>query len=189
MSAPDGVPPEQLRRQQRADFDDWDRPREPWLLTGDCPDPTRRTLLLETTARIVFPTVLVFSLYLLLSGHYEPGGGFAGGLVAGLAFVLRYIAGGRQDIGAAVRVRPPVLIGAGLTIAVLTALVPALFGVPVLSSAIFEGDLPVLGHVELVTSIFVDVGVYLLVTGVVLDLLRSLGSGIERDARAAGERT
>lgn len=187
MSAPDGVPPEQIRWQQWSDFDDWDRPHEPWLLTGDCPDPTKRTLLLETTARIVFPTVLVFSLYLLLAGHYQPGGGFSGGLVAGLAFVLRHIAGGRQDIGSAVRVRPPVLIGAGLTIAVLSALGPALFGAPVLSTAIFEVDVPVLGHLELVTSLFLDLGVYVLIIGVVLDLLRSLGSGIERDARAAGE--
>ncbi|MGH4011437.1 MAG: MnhB domain-containing protein [Pseudonocardiaceae bacterium] len=189
MSPPDGVPPEQNPEQQWADFDDWDRPREPWLLTGDCPDPTKRTLLLETTARIVFPTVLVFSLYLLLAGHYQPGGGFSGGLVAGLAFVLRYIAGGRQDAGAAVLRRPPMLIGAGLMIAVLTALTPALFGAPALSTAIVEVDVPVLGHLELVTSLFLDLGVYLLIVGVVLDLLRSLGSGIERDANAAGERS
>ncbi|MGH3898123.1 MAG: hydrogen gas-evolving membrane-bound hydrogenase subunit E [Pseudonocardiaceae bacterium] len=94
---------------------------------------------------------------------------------SGLAFVLRYIAGGRQDIGAVVRVRPPVLVGAGLTLAVLTALAPALFGAPVLSTAIFEMDFPVLGHLELVTSLFLDLGVYLLIVGVVLDLLRSLG--------------
>jgi multicomponent Na+:H+ antiporter subunit B len=187
MSSPDGVPPERIRWQQWADFDDWDRPGEPWLLTGDCPDPSQRTLLLETTARVVFPTVLVFSLYLLLAGHYQPGGGFSGGLVAGLAFVLRYIAGGRQDIGTVVRVRPPVLIGAGLTIAVLTALSPALFGAPVLSTAILEMDIPVLGHLELVTSLLLDIAVYLLIVGVVLDLLRSLGSGIERDTRAAAE--
>lgn len=183
MKTPDRIPPEPIPWEQ------WDRPREPWLLTGNCPDPTERTLLLETTARIVFPTVLVFSLYLLFAGHYQPGGGFSGGLVAGLAFVLRYIAGGRQDVGATVRVRPPVLVGLGLTIAVLTALAPALFGAPVLSSAIFEVDVPVLGHLELVTSLFLDLGVYLLIVGVVLDLLRSLGAGIERDARAAGERS
>ncbi|OLT14041.1 hypothetical protein BJF78_20285 [Pseudonocardia sp. CNS-139] len=55
---------------------------------------TGRTLLLETTTRVLFPTVLVFSLYLLFVGHYGPGGGFSAGLVAGLAFVLRYVAGG-----------------------------------------------------------------------------------------------
>jgi hypothetical protein len=53
----------------------------------------------------------------------------------------------------------------------------------VLASAKYSADVPVLGHVDLVSSLVLDVGVYLLIIGVVLDLLRSLGSGIERDAR------
>jgi multicomponent Na+:H+ antiporter subunit B len=147
------------------------------------PETRRRTLLLEMTTRALFPIVLVFSLYLLLVGHYGPGGGFAAGLVAGLAFVLRYIAG----LGSGVRVRPPVLIGLGLTVALLTALAPMLAGAPVLATTKLALDLPVLGHVETQTSLFLDVGVYLLIVGVVLDLLRSLGAGIERDIRDAGE--
>ena len=149
------------------------------------PETRQRTLLLEMTTRALFPTVLVFSLYLLLVGHYGPGGGFAAGLVAGLAFVLRYIAGGGRDLGAAVGVRPPVLIGLGLTVALLTALAPMLAGAPVLATTKLALDLPVLGHVETQTSLFLDVGVYLLIVGVVLDLLRSLGAGIERDMREA----
>jgi multicomponent Na+:H+ antiporter subunit B len=147
------------------------------------PETRQRTLLLEMTTRALFPTVLVFSLYLLLVGHYGPGGGFAAGLVAGLAFVLRYIAG----LGSGVRVRPPVLIGLGLTVALLTALAPMLAGAPVLTTTKLALDLPVLGHVETQTSLFLDVGVYLLIVGVVLDLLRSLGAGIERDMRDAEE--
>jgi multicomponent Na+:H+ antiporter subunit B len=147
----------------------------------------QRTVLLEMTTRVLFPVVLVFSLYLLLVGHYGPGGGFAAGLVAGLAFVLRYIAGGGRDLGAPVGIRPPVLIGLGLTVALLTALAPMLAGAPVLATTKLALDLPLLGHVETQTSVFLDVGVYLLIVGVVLDLLRSLGDGIERDMRDAGE--
>jgi multicomponent Na+:H+ antiporter subunit B len=146
----------------------------------------RRTLLLAMTTRALFPIVLVFSLYLLLVGHYGPGGGFAAGLVAGLAFVLRYLAGGGGgELGAAVRVRPPVLIGLGLTVALLTALAPTAAGAPVLATTKLALDLPLVGHVETQTSLFLDVGVYLLIVGVVLDLLRSLGGGIERDMREA----
>ena len=145
------------------------------------PETRGRTLLLEMTTRALFPTVLVFSLYLLLVGHYGPGGGFAAGLVAGLAFVLRYIA----RLGSGVGVRPPVLIGLGLTVALLTALAPMLAGAPVLATTKLALDLPALGHVETQTSLFLDVGVYLLIVGVVLDLLRSLGAGIERDMREA----
>ena len=168
-------------------FESWDRPRTAWLLPGRCRTPRRRTLMLEATSRALFPTILVFSIYLLLVGHYGPGGGFSAGLVAGLAFVLRYLAGGSTDPGAVVTIRPPVLMGVGLTISVLTALAPMLFGAPVLASAKLTVRVPLLGDLGIVTSLFLDVGVYLLIIGVVLDLLRALGSGIERDMRAAGE--
>lgn len=166
---------------------DWDPPLGPWALSGSPRDPRQRTLLLEMTTRLLFPTVLTFSVYLLLVGHYGPGGGFSGGLVAGLAFVLRYVAGGSTEIGAAVRVRAPVVLGSGLAVAVVAGLVPAALGAPVLSSTKLAVDLPLVGHVELQTSVFFDIGVYLLIVGVVLDLLRALGAGIERDMRDAGE--
>lgn len=175
----------------RVPFADWDSPAEEWTLPGECVEPTHRTLLLETAARVLFPVVLVFSAYLLIVGHYGPGGGFAGGLTAGLAFVLRYIAGGGIEgaqIGSRIRIRPPVLIGLGLVLAVVAALLPVAFGYPVLASAKATFVVPVLGEVDLVTSLALDVGVYLLIIGVVLDLLRSLGSGIERDAVDAGDR-
>jgi multicomponent Na+:H+ antiporter subunit B len=166
-------------------FEEWDRPRQAWLLSGDGRGEGQRTLLLEITTRALFPTVLVFSLYLLLVGHYGPGGGFPAGLVAGLGFVLRYVASGSADLGAVVRLRPPVVMGLGLMIAVLTALAPAAFGDPVLSSVKLSADLPLLGPVAVQSSVVLDIGVYLLIVGVVLDLLRSFGAGIERDMRDA----
>ncbi|ANY10216.1 cation transporter [Pseudonocardia sp. HH130630-07] len=157
------------------------------MLPGACPEPRERTLVLEAAARLLFPTVLVFSVFLLFEGHYGPGGGFSGGLVAGLAFVLRHIAGGADDPGSTMRIRPPAVVGTGLIISVLTGLAPVLWGGSVFESAKWRLDLGELGYVDLVTSLLLDVGVYLLIIGVVLDLLRSLGSGIARDAARAGE--
>jgi multicomponent Na+:H+ antiporter subunit B len=151
------------------------------------PEPAEPNLMLTAATRALFPTVLVFSLYLLLVGHYGPGGGFAAGLVAGLAFVLRHTAMGGADVRATVPVRPPVITGTGLLIAVLSAFAPVAFGAPVLASAKVAVDLPLLGTISGQTSLFLDVGVYVLIVGVVLDLLRSLGAGIERDMRDAGE--
>jgi multisubunit Na+/H+ antiporter MnhB subunit len=162
----------------------WDAPTERWLLSGFCRDNYERSVLLELAARIVFPTVLVLSIYLLFAGHERPGGGFSGGLVAGQAFALRYLAGGRMDDSAIVSLRPPALIGIGLTIATLTSFVPLLFGGEVLQSDIHEFAVPLLGEVKVVTSIFLDVGVYVLIVGAVLDLLRTLGSGIEAEVAA-----
>ena len=165
--------------------EEWDVPREGWLLSGEQREGAVRSLLLEVAARLLFPTMLVFSLYLLLVGHYSPGGGFSGGLVAGLAFVLRHIAGGDVGFGARVRVRPPLVVGLGLAVAVVAGLLPLLLGAPVLSSTKLAADLPLLGTVSVQTNLFLDVGVYLLIVGVVVDLLRSLGAGIERDLREA----
>jgi multicomponent Na+:H+ antiporter subunit B len=156
-------------------------------MTGDGmtrpPDLPERSMLLAGATRALFPTVLVFSVYLLLVGHYGPGGGFSAGLVAGLAFVLRYNSAARAEITPVVRVRPPVVIGSGLLIAVLAALVPVAFGAPVLATTKLSAQLPLLGAVQVQSSIVLDTGVYLLIIGVVLDLLRSLGDGIERDLR------
>ena len=80
-------------------------------------------------------------------------------------------------------------MGVGLTISVLTALAPMLFGAPVLASAKLRGAAAPLGDLGIVTSLFLDVGVYLLIIGVVLDLLRALGLGHRaRHARRRGSR-
>ncbi|GAA1959848.1 MnhB domain-containing protein [Amycolatopsis minnesotensis] len=159
---------------------EWDAPKERWLLTERERGGWPRSLLFELCTRIVFPTVLVMSVYLLLAGHNDAGGGFSGGLVAGLAFVLRYLAGGSAELAAVRALRPPVLIGSGMSIAVITALVPAAFGAPILSTALWTVTLPLVGTFKIATSLFLDIGVYLLIIGVVLDLLRTLGTGIEQ---------
>lgn len=161
------------------DWESWDLPRQRWLLTERSPAGWPRSLQLEVAVRVVFPTVLTLSVYLLFAGHSSVGGGFTGGLVAGLAFVLRYVAGGSIELAAAVPIRPPAVIGAGLTLSVVTALVPLAFGEPALTSAVWQWQVPVLGKVKIASSLALDIGVYLLVLGVVLDLLRTLGSGIE----------
>lgn len=163
----------------------WDVPAQRWLLPGFSRDPQERSVLLEWTTRTVFPTVILLSVYLLFAGHERTGGGFSGGLVAGQAFALRYLAGGRMDDSATVSMRPPVLIGLGLTLASITAFIPLLFGGQVLQSAIYEIPIGPLGELKFVTSLVLDIGVYLLIIGVSLDLLRTLGSGIEADAVAA----
>ena len=142
--------------------------------------PQRRSVVLEVVTRVLFHTIVVFSVYLLFTGHNEPGGGFAGGLVAGLALVLRYLAGGRYELGEAAPVDPGLLLGAGLLFSGVTGVVGLALGAEVLQTAILQTTLPVLGDVKLVTSLFFDIGVYLIVLGLVLDILRSLGAELDR---------
>ena len=156
--------------------------RMAWLVGGQRVRPENRSIMLEVIVRILFHTIVIVSLYLLFAGHNLPGGGFAAGLVAGMALVMRYIAGGRYELGAAAPTDAGRLLGAGMTIAVACAIVPLFFGEAPLTSQFWEAELPVLGHVEFVTSTIFDVGVYLVVIGLVLDVLRSLGAEVDRQA-------
>lgn len=152
-----------------------------WLRGGDLIDPRHRSLILEVTTRLVFPTMMVLSVYFFFAGHNAPGGGFAGGLTAGLALVLRYLAGGRYELGETLPFDAGKILGLGLTLAAGTALCSLFLGAPVLSSATLEVTLPLLGHIKVVTALFFDAGVYLIVVGLVLDILRSLGARLDAE--------
>ncbi|WP_182046894.1 Na+/H+ antiporter subunit A [Curtobacterium sp. ME26] len=158
-----------------------------WLPTSAA-IPTGRSALLDVVVRLLFHGLVVLSLYLLFAGHNAAGGGFAGGLVAGIALAARYLAGGPAELGAAAPVRAGRLLGLGVAVAATTAIVPLFFGKEALYSEFFEATVPVLGHVEFVTATFFDIGVYLVVVGLVLDVLRSLGAEVDRqrleDSRA-----
>ncbi|QLQ39910.1 Na+/H+ antiporter subunit A [Micromonospora robiginosa] len=161
--------------------------RTVWLLGGQTLGERRRSIVFEVVTRLIFHTVLLFSLFLLFSGHNAPGGGFSGGLVAGLALTLRYLAGGRYELAEAAPVGAGTVLGAGLAVSVGSGVLGLLLTGEVLQSVKVDLWLPLVGHAYLVTSIFFDVGVYLVVVGLVLDILRSLGAEVDRHVEAAGE--
>jgi multicomponent Na+:H+ antiporter subunit A len=150
-----------------------------WLVAGRTMAPERRSIIFEVVTRLVFHSVIVFSVYLLLAGHNLPGGGFAGGLTAGLALTIRYLAGGRFELREATPVRAGTLLGIGLATAAASGVVPLLLGGQVFQSAIVELWLPVFGNIKFVTSTIFDIGVYFVVVGLVVDVLRSLGAEID----------
>ncbi|MBC8993384.1 MULTISPECIES: Na+/H+ antiporter subunit A [Micromonospora] len=152
------------------------RPR--WLTSGAT--SRQQSVILQVVTRLLFHAILLFSIYLLFSGHNAPGGGFAAGLVAGLGLAVRYLAGGRTELNGAAPVDAGFVLGAGLFVAVGTGVAAMLLGGEFLQSATLDFHLPLLGHVHFVTSVFFDVGVYLIVVGLVLDILRSLGAEMDR---------
>ena len=154
--------------------------RSAWLIAGRTLGERNRSILIEVVVRLIFHAVMVVSIYLLLVGHNLPGGGFAGGLVAGMALVARYLAGGREELGAAAPVNAGALLGTGLLLAAGTALLPLFRGADALTSSWFTIDLGFIGEIDFVTSTVFDIGVYLVVVGLALDVLRSLGAEVDR---------
>lgn len=159
-------------------------PRDSWLVAGHTLAPERRSITFEVVTRLLFHTILLASLYLLLAGHNTPGGGFAGGLLAGLALTIRYLAGGRVELAESTPISPGTMMGVGLGLASLTAVAPLFLGLQMFTSAAIEFTLPLFGTHKFVTSTVFDIGVYLVVIGLVIDVLRSLGSEI--DERSEG---
>lgn len=153
--------------------------RDPFIVAGRTLPPEARSILLEVMTRLLFHTLIIISLYMLFAGHNLPGGGFAGGLMVGLAFTVRYLAGGGAELRAASPISAGAYLGLGLGIAAAYALAPALWGDPIFSSYVLDFHLPVFGDVHFVTATIFDIGVYLLVIGLILDILRSLGERID----------
>lgn len=151
-----------------------------WLIAENTLAPERRSIMFEVIVRLIFHSILVVSVYLLMVGHDYPGGGFAAGIVAGLALIVRYLAGGRYELGEAAPVAAGLLIGIGLVIATGTGIGGAVLGGSVLEGGKLHLDIPLLGSLNLYSSTLFDIGVYFVVVGVVLDVLRSFGSEVDR---------
>jgi multicomponent Na+:H+ antiporter subunit B len=133
-----------------------------------------RGLILPTAATWLMPLLVLFSVFLLLRGHNEPGGGFAGGLVAAAAFVLLSIASGVDAARRALHVDPRTLVGVGLLLMLVGGIIaPLLFGDPFLTAHWLP--LPVGSYeVSVGTPLIFDVGVYLAVAGTILLIAFSL---------------
>ncbi len=133
-----------------------------------------RGLILPTATTYLMPVLLLFSLFLLLRGHNEPGGGFAGGLVAAAAFVLLSVASGVGVARRALQVDPRSLVGVGLLLMIASGFIaPLLYGEPFLTSHWWKfpvGDY----EVSVGTPLLFDIGVYLGVAGTVLLIVFSL---------------
>lgn len=128
--------------------------------------PRNRSVILTATVNGLTPVLLLVSVFVTFRGHNAPGGGFAGGLIMAAAIVLRYLADGPRGVDR-LRIDPVVLIGVGLLIALCTAIAPLLAGEPLLESAIWKFDVPLIGEVKVVSSAFFDIGVHVLVLGVI----------------------
>ncbi|TVQ61891.1 MAG: Na+/H+ antiporter subunit B [Phycisphaerales bacterium] len=132
------------------------------------------SLILRTAATYMLPLLLLFSVFLLLGGHNEPGGGFVGGLTAASAFILYGLAFDVERAKVMLRVNLIRLVGVGLGLAALSGFFQILMGDPYLTSAWVTIPLPGLGELKLGTPLLFDIGVYLVVLSVSLIITMTL---------------
>lgn len=130
------------------------------------------SVILRAAAVFVSPLIGLLSIYMLLRGHNEPGGGFIGGLLMALAFVVYLLA---HDVRAArqlLRVDPRTLIGAGLLTAALSGVPPLAGGLPFMTGLWWPSSIPGIGKVS--TVLLFDSGVFVVVWGAALLIIFTL---------------
>jgi multicomponent Na+:H+ antiporter subunit B len=125
-----------------------------------------KTVILATTIRLLIPLFTGFSIYVLFRGHNDPGGGFIGGLIGSIALVFHAMTHGSAVTRKTLRLDPMILIAAGLMASASSTIISLFVGLEFLTSLWADFYLPLIGRPG--TPILFDVGVYLLVIGIVL---------------------
>ena len=129
-----------------------------------------RSLVVRDGIRLASPLAFVVGTMLFFAGHNQPGGGFAAGLVFGSICALRSVTGLR------VPQHPIRLMAIGGTIIGVVAVAPLLVGDVGLDQYIWETTLPILGKVKAGTALIFDLGVTLIVLGLIVAVLDGLGA-------------
>lgn len=137
------------------------------------------SLILRTTGFFLLPLLIMFSIFLLLRGHNEPGGGFIGGLVAASAIALHLFFSDVRSARRMLVVDPRDLMGWGLTLAVLSGVPGVFLDMPFFTSQWTELHLPIFGTLKVGTPLLFDIGVYAVVIGAVLNILLSVAEAEE----------
>jgi multicomponent Na+:H+ antiporter subunit B len=129
----------------------------------------QRSIILPVATRFLMPLMLVFSIFLLLRGHNEGGGGFVGGLGAASALMLYAISTSPSALWRLLPLDPRFIAAIGLLISLFSGFISMFYEKPFMTNMWIEAPLPVLGKIG--TPTLFDLGVYILVVGVVVWIL------------------
>ncbi|WP_059041971.1 Na(+)/H(+) antiporter subunit B [Paenibacillus rubinfantis] len=131
-------------------------------------------VILRSVTRVAAVIILTFSIYLFMSGHHHPGGGFIGGLSTASAIVLLYLSFGIEKVRENIRLDFKKLAAIGVLVAVGTGLAGIVFGQPFLTQTFGHVDLPIFGDTELASALIFDTGVALAVIGTAVNIILSI---------------
>lgn len=134
-----------------------------------------KSVILRAGARLLVALLLVFSIFMLLRGHNEPGGGFIGGLIGAVGFVVYAIACGTSEAREALRAPPEKIAMIGLGISLISGMMAlVLGGSPFTGQWLFIGATETEKGLPLSSVLVFDIGVYLVVMGAILALVFAL---------------
>ncbi len=132
------------------------------------------TVILRTIAPGITALMIIFSLFVLLRGHNEPGGGFIGGLIAASAMALFGISSGVRAVRRALYFQPISLAGFGVFLAACSGIPSYLNQVPFLSGIWWKVPLGNGDYFDLSTPMIFDIGVWFVVVGAITAIMLTL---------------
>lgn len=132
-----------------------------------------RSVILRTVAPIVLHLTLIFSMFLLLYGHHQPGGGFIAGLMTAVGLVLQWVAFDAEEGARRFHWPWEKFYSLGLGLSALVGVFGLLSGA-YLKSSKYELHSLLIGEVEVFTAFLFDIGVYGVVVGVTMAILVNL---------------
>ena len=132
-----------------------------------------KTVIFRTFSPFISSLMVLFSIFVLLRGHNEPGGGFIGGLIAVSALAIYGAACGVAPVRRALHFHPISIAAFGLFLASLSGIVSLFYQVPFLTG--IWGELHIFGETLDISSVlFFDIGVYLVVVGSITSIALAL---------------
>lgn len=131
------------------------------------------TVIFRTFAPFLTALMIVFSVFVLLRGHNEPGGGFIGGLIAASALAIYGIACGVAPVRRALKFHPMSISAFGLALAAAAGIPSFFVSVPYLTG--LWASPKILGvTIDVSTVTMFDIGVYFVVVGAISSIALSL---------------
>lgn len=132
-------------------------------------------VILQTTTKVVFFIIFIFSIHIFFAGHYTPGGGFVGGLLTTGALILLLLAFDLKTVQKALPFDFMKVVAVGLLLAILTASWPLFVDLPFFTHAFDDFNLLLFGETSLHTAMLFDLGVYLVVVGAAMTMIQTIG--------------
>ncbi|MBD7939130.1 MULTISPECIES: Na(+)/H(+) antiporter subunit B [Cytobacillus] len=136
-------------------------------------------VILQSMTKVLLFLIMIFSIYIFFAGHYTPGGGFVGGLLTSGAILLLLLAYDLQTVRNILPVNFLYMVAVGLVFAIGTGVGSLIFDKPFLTHAFGDIHVPILGELHLHTATLFDLGVYLVVVGVTMSIIQTIGGDDE----------
>lgn len=132
-------------------------------------------VVIKTTTKVVSFIIFLFSVYIFFAGHYTPGGGFVGGLLASSAVVLLMLAYDLKTVKRILPINFIKLTAVGIVLSIVTASIGIFVDKPFFTHFFDDFYLPLFHETSLHTATLFDLGVYFVVIGVTMTIIQTIG--------------